>query len=54
MLPAMAEKFVAAGAVIWLFVLGRVDALTLMPFLVDVILGFLFVASYIRSAERPS
>jgi len=54
MLPAMAEKFVAAGAAIWLFVLGRVDALTLMPFLVDVILGFLFVASYIRSSERPS
>lgn len=54
MLPAIAEKFLAAGAAIWLFVLDRIDVLTLAPFLVDVILGILFVASYIRSSERSS
>ncbi|MFZ1546715.1 MAG: hypothetical protein WAT12_06395 [Candidatus Nitrotoga sp.] len=54
MLPAITEKFVAAGAAIWLYVLGRIDALTLAPFLVDLFLGFLFVASYIRSSERSS
>ncbi|MBI4984706.1 MAG: hypothetical protein HZC24_05025 [Rhodocyclales bacterium] len=54
MLPAMAEKFLAAGAVVWLFALGRIDAMTLAPFLVDLILGFLFVASYLHSCERPS
>lgn len=54
MLPAMAEKFLAAGAAIWLFVLGRIDALTVAPFLVDVVLGFLFVVSYVRSGDRPS
>jgi len=54
MIPAMAEKFLAAGASIWLFALGRIDATTLAPFLVDVILGFLFIASYVRSSERSS
>jgi len=54
MLPAMAEKFLAAGAVMWLFTLGRIDAMTLAPFLVDLVLGFLFVASYLRSSERSS
>lgn len=54
MLPAMAEKFLAAGAAIWLFALSRIDILTLAPFLVDLVLGFLFVASYIRSSERSS
>ncbi|MFA6312974.1 MAG: hypothetical protein WCV99_13640 [Sterolibacterium sp.] len=54
MLPAMAEKFLAAAAAIWLFALGRIDTMTLAPFLVDVILGFLFVASYIRSSERSA
>jgi len=54
MLPAMAEKFLAAGAAMWLFAIGRIDAMTLAPFLVDLILGLLFVVSYLRSSERPS
>lgn len=48
MLPAMAEKFLSAGASIWLFALNRINAITLMPFLVDLILGFLFVAAYLN------
>lgn len=51
MLPAIAEKFLVAGAAVWLFVLDRIDVLTLAPFLVDIVLGILFVASYILSSE---
>lgn len=54
MLPAMAEKFLAAGAVVWLYALGRIEAMTLAPFLADLVLGFLLVASYFSSSERPS
>lgn len=51
MLPAIAEKFLASGAAIWLFALSRIDATTLAPFLVDFLLGILFVVSYIGSSE---
>ena len=54
MLPAMAEKFLASAAVIWLFSQGRVNGLTLAPFLVDLVLGFLFLASYLRTGTRAS
>lgn len=50
----MVEKFLAAGTAIWLLVLARIDVTTLAPFLVDVFLGFLFIASYVRSSERSS
>ncbi|MDD2925014.1 hypothetical protein [Rhodoferax sp.] len=52
MVPAMVEKFLGAGAVVVLYALGRINALTLTPFLVDLVLGVLFVISYRRSAER--
>ncbi|MDH5301687.1 MAG: hypothetical protein OEW58_10025 [Gammaproteobacteria bacterium] len=52
MLPAMAEKFLSAGAAIWLFAVNRIDAMTLAPFLVDLVLGILFVVSYVLSSER--
>ncbi|HPF59774.1 MAG TPA: hypothetical protein P5149_08830 [Candidatus Competibacteraceae bacterium] len=54
MVIAMVEKFLTAGTAIWLFALGRIEATTLAPFLVDIILGFLFAASYVRSAEHFS
>lgn len=54
MLPAMAEKFLAAAVVIWLFSLGRVNGLTLAPFLVDLVLGILFLASYLRTRTRAA
>lgn len=52
MLPAIAEKFLPAAAVIWLFAASRVNAVTLAPFLVDIVLGVLFLVSYLRTAER--
>ena len=52
MVPAMVEKFLGAGSVVVLYALGRINALTLAPFLVDLVLGVLFVISYRRSAER--
>jgi len=54
MVLAMLEKFLASGAAIWLFAVGRIDAMTLAPFLVDLIWGFLFIASYVRSSESFS
>jgi len=57
MIPAIAEKLLAAGAVIWLFMNLRIDGATLAPFLVDVLLGGLFIISYVKTAkqvERPS
>jgi hypothetical protein len=54
MLPAMAEKFLAGGAVLWLFAIGRIDAMTLGPFIVDLVLGVLFVVSYRLSSERAA
>lgn len=54
MLPAIAEKFLAAGAVLWLFVIGRVNATTSAPFIVDLILGILFVISYVRTSPTPA
>ncbi|MCW8926350.1 MAG: hypothetical protein OQJ84_08845 [Xanthomonadales bacterium] len=56
MIPAIAEKLLAAGAVIWLYLNLRIDGTTLAPFLVDVLLGGLFIISYIKTAkyvERP-
>lgn len=54
MLPAMAEKFLASGAVLWLFAINRVNATTLAPFLVDLILGVLFVMSYFRTVQQAA
>ena len=54
MLPAIGEKFLSAGAAIWLFTLSRINVVTLAPFIVDLILGCLFVAGYLRSSESPA
>jgi len=43
---AIAEKFLPAWAVIWLYLAGRVTGIALAPFLVDMALGLLFLASY--------
>jgi len=53
MLPAVAEKWLAAGAAVWLFAVHRINAVTLAPFLVDVVLGALFVVSFLRTAASP-
>lgn len=52
MLAAIAEKFLPAAAVLWLYAVNRVNAMTLAPFLVDAVLGLLFVVGYFRTAER--
>jgi hypothetical protein len=52
MVLAMLEMFLASGAAIWLFALSRIDSTTLAPFLVDAVMGLLFIASYVRSSER--
>ena len=54
MLPAIAEKLVPAGAVLGLYGADRVAALTTAPFLVDLLIGVLFVWSYTRTREPVS
>ena len=48
MIPAIAEKLLSAGAVALLFMAHRVTGATLAPFLVDLVLGGLFIASYLK------
>lgn len=52
MIPAVLEKLVPAGFAIWLFVDGRLAGVALAPFLVDVLLGALFLASWLRVPPR--
>jgi hypothetical protein len=54
MLPAVAEKFLAAGAAIWLYYSQQIGLAVLGPFLIDLLLGFLFIVSYFLSSERHS
>jgi len=54
MLPAVAEKFLAAGAAIWLYFSQQIEPAILGPFLIDLLLGLLFLISYFLSAERAS
>lgn len=50
MWAAMLEKFLGAGAVLVLYAQGRVNTMTLVPFLIDLVWGVLFFISYRRSA----
>ncbi|MFC1719799.1 hypothetical protein ACFL00_01495 [Pseudomonadota bacterium] len=54
MLPAIAEKFLAAAAAIWLYFTQQIELAILGPFLIDLLLGFLFIISYFLSADRVS
>ena len=54
MLPAMAEKFLSAGAAIWLYFSQQIEPAIVGPFLIDLFLGILFVISYFLSAEWAS
>jgi hypothetical protein len=53
MIPAIAEKFLAAGAVIVLYMSDRISGTVMAPFLGDVALGMLFIASYLKTAKYP-
>lgn len=52
MVPAVIEKFLSAGAVIVLFMANRISGTTLAPFLVDLILGVLFIVSYYKTPDH--
>jgi hypothetical protein len=54
MILAVVQKLLVAGTAIWLVALCRIDVSTLAPFLVDLSLGFLFIACYVRSSELSS
>ena len=51
MLPAIAEKFLAGGAAVWLLAAGRIGIEIAGPFAVDLLIGALFIMSYIRTRE---
>jgi hypothetical protein len=51
MLPSIAEKFLAAGAVVWLFLNQRIDSATMSVFMGDFVLGILFIISYMKTAQ---
>lgn len=54
MIPAIAEKLLSAGAVIMLFFSDRISGAVMAPFLVDIVLGGLFIASYVSLARYPA
>jgi hypothetical protein len=54
MLAAVGEKFLPAGAVVYLFAADRVSDITFAPFLLDLAIGLLFLISYFRVRERSS
>jgi hypothetical protein len=53
MLPAVAGKFLCAGAVFLLFANGRVAVATAVPALMDYLLGCLFFFVYLRCSSAP-
>jgi len=54
MIPAIAEKFLASGAVILLYMGDRISATTMAPFLGDIVLGCLFIAGFLKTANHAA
>jgi hypothetical protein len=54
MLPAAAEKFLFAASTLTLYAGGRVAGLVAGAATVDLLLGILFVVSYVRCGRRTS
>ena len=54
MVPAIAEKLLAGGAALWLFIADRIGVGLLVPFIVDIFIGVLFIISYLRTSESSS
>jgi len=52
MLPAAAEKILAATSVMVLFWLDRVAPVALAPALIDLLLGAFFLVVYFRTSEK--
>lgn len=53
MLPAIVEKVPFGLAIIWLTLQGRVHAMMLGGGAIDLLLGILFVASFMKTKEEP-
>lgn len=54
MLPAIAEKVLPVSSVLWLYQSGRVNGAAVAPFLADIVLGVLFLVSYLRTSESAN
>jgi hypothetical protein len=52
MIAAMLEKFSFGIAVIWLWQLQRVYAIMMLPASIDLVLGILFVAAFLRTPRQ--
>lgn len=48
---AVAEKLLPSGAALWLLAAGRVEIAAVAPYFVDLVLGALFVASYLVTSR---
>jgi len=54
MIPAIVEKFLPAGTIVVLFLANRISGAAMAPFLLDFVLGGLFIASYRRLSGMPT
>jgi hypothetical protein len=52
MVPAMLEKFSFAIAVLCLWLIGRLDPVLMIPALIDLVFGILFIAAYLRTPRE--
>ena len=54
MIAAILEKLLPSGFVVWLYLGGRIPDAVLVPSLVDILLGALFVVSYLKLRGAPA
>ncbi len=54
MLPGVLEKVGFGGAVVVLYLLGRVQAIMLIPAAIDLVWGVLFAVAYVRTAATTA
>lgn len=54
MVPSMIEKFGFAAAAWTLFLLGRAPAVLMVPASIDLVLGVLFLAAYLKTPAPPA
>ncbi len=52
MLPAAAEKLLSSGAALLLFANGRINAATVAPSVIDLLMGCLFLIAYFSLIPR--
>ena len=54
MLPAIAEKLLSGIPAAWLYLTGRIDEVTTIPFVVDLLIGCLFIAGYYVTSREAN